>query len=184
MRLDKRAETTQGGKQFSDARWSTDGRVLVAAPGYGDIYSNERFSEHRIHLDFQIPSEPDWVPEKFRGTGGVFITGRYEIEIRARNSASACEHHCGALSGIKGPDIDAVKDGEVWQELEIEYVPRGDGGQVSVWLNGKRIHHKVDVLEPTPRGFTELPAEWGETAPLRLQADSSHIRYANIWVSD
>ena len=73
---------------------------------------------------------------------------------------------------------------DAWQELEVEYTPQGDGAQISVWLNGTRIHHNVAVSEPTPRGFTELPADWQGRGPLRLQADAAPVRYANIWVSE
>ena len=184
MRLDRRAESTAGGQQFDAARWPAAGNVLTAAPGYGDIYSDARFGEHRLHLDFQLPAQPDWVPAKLAGTGGVFVAGRYEIEIRGAAPESPPEHRCGALNGFKAPDVEVAVQPGVWHELEVEYTPDGDGGRISVWLNGTRIHHNADLAEPTPRGFTELPAAWRGRAPLRLQADAAPVRYANIWVSE
>ena len=75
MRLDRRAESTSGGQRFDAGRWSAAGSVLTAVPGYGDIYSEARFGAHRLHLDFQLPREPEWVPGTLRGTGGVFVAG-------------------------------------------------------------------------------------------------------------
>ena len=186
MRLDGRAQSTAGGQRFSAARWSAAGNVLTAVPGAGDIVSEARFGAHRLHLDFQLPSEPDWVPGKFRGTGGVFVAGRYEIEIRGPAPESAPEYRCGALNGLKAPDVEVAAKPGAWQELEVEveYTPDGAGARISVWLNGDRIHHQVAVTDPTPRGFTELPDEWQGKCPLRLQADASPVRYANIWVSE
>ena len=184
MRLDARAESTAGGQQFSAARWPAAGSVLTAAPGYGDIYSEARFAGHRLHLDFQLPAQPDWVPGKLAGTGGVFIAGRYEIEIRGASPESAPEYRCGALNGLKAPDVAPAMQPGAWHELEVEYIPHGAAGRISVWLNGTRIHHDVELTEPTPRGFTELPEEWQGQAPLRLQADAAPVRYANIWVSE
>ena len=60
----------------------------------------------------------------------------------------------------------------------------GPHGRFSVWLNGTRIHHNVELAEPTVRGFTELPEEWQGRGPLRLQADAAPVRYANIWASE
>ena len=184
MRLDPRAESTAGGQRFDAGRWSAAGSVLTAVPGYGDICSEARFGAHRLHLDFQLPREPEWVPGTLRGTGGVFVAGRYEIELRGPAPDSAPEYRCGALNGLKAPDVDAAGAPGAWQELEVEYTPAGDGGRVSVWLNGSRIHHEVAVTEPTPRGFTELPEAWQGKCPLRLQADASPVRFANIWASE
>ena len=184
MRLDRRAESTAGGQRFDAGRWSAAGSVLTAVPGYGDIYSEARFGAHRLHLDFQLPREPEWVPGTLRGTGGVFVAGRYEIELRGPAPESAPEYRCGALNGLKAPDVDAAGAPGAWQELEVEYTPEGDGGRISTWLNGSRIHHEVAVSEPTPRGFTELPEAWQGKCPLRLQADASPVRFANIWASE
>ena len=184
MRLDRRAQSTAGGQRFDAGRWSAAGSVLTAVPGYGDIYSEARFGAHRLHLDFQLPREPEWVPGTLRGTGGVFVAGRYEIELRGPAPESAPEYRCGALNGLKAPDVDAAGAPGAWQELEVEYTPDGDGGRISTWLNGSRIHHDVAVSEPTPRGFVELPEAWQGKGPLRLQADASPIRFANIWASE
>ena len=145
MRLDARAESSAGGQRFSAARWPAAGNVLSAAPGYGDIYSEARFGAHRLHLDFQLPVQPDWVPAKLAGTGGVFIAGRYEIELRGAAPESPPEHRCGALNGFKAPDVEVAMQPGVWQELEVEYTPQGEGGRISVWLNGTRIHHNADA---------------------------------------
>ena len=187
MRLDGRAQSSSGGQRFSAARWPAAGSVLTAAPGGGDIYSEARFGAHRLHLDFQLPPEPEWVPGTLRGTGGVFVAGRYEIELRGPAPESAPEYQCGALLGRKAPDVDAAAPAGEWQELEVEYTPAGaggDGGRISVWLNGSRIHHEVALTEPTPRGFTELPEAWQGKCPLRLQADAAAVRFANVWVSE
>lgn len=184
MRLDRRAESSSGGQRFDAARWPATGNVLTAAPGDGDVYSAARFGAHRLHLDFQLPHEPEWVPGTLRGTGGVFVAGRYEIELRGPAPESAPEYQCGALNGLKAPDVAAAGAPGTWQELEVEFTPKGDGGRISVWLNGSRIHHDVALTEPTPRGFTELPEAWQGKCPLRLQADAAPVRFANIWVSE
>lgn len=184
MRLDRRAESSSGGQRFDAARWPATGNVLTAAPGDGDVYSAARFGAHRLHLDFQLPHEPEWVPGTLRGTGGVFVAGRYEIELRGPAPESAPEYQCGALNGLKAPDVAAAGAPGTWQELEVEFTPEGDGGRISVWLNGSRIHHDVALTEPTPRGFTELPEAWQGKCPLRLQADAAPVRFANIWVSE
>lgn len=184
MRLDPRAESSSGGQRFDAARWPATGNVLTAAPGNGDVYSAARFGAHRLHLDFQLPHEPEWVPGTLRGTGGVFVAGRYEIELRGPAPESAPEYQCGALNGLKAPDVAAAGAAGTWQELEVEFTPEGDGGRISVWLNGSRIHHDVALTEPTPRGFTELPEAWQGKCPLRLQADAAPVRFANIWVSE
>lgn len=183
MRLDGRAETSSGGQKFTAARWSSAGRVLTAAPGRGDIVSRARFARHRLHLSFLLPEEPVWLPAKFRGTSGVFLGGQYEIELRAAADGTAPEHRCGALNGVKPPDAEVTPEVGQWHELEAEYTPSAGGARLSVWLDGQRLHDDVAVNEPTSGGFLDAPPEWGDMRPVRLQADASPVRFANMWVT-
>ena len=55
--------------------------TMAPVPGYGDLLTRASFESYLLHLDFLIPREPDYVRPPFRGNSGVFLEGRYEIQI-------------------------------------------------------------------------------------------------------
>ena len=155
---------------------------MISSPSKGDIVTEKLFGSHKLHIDFQIPSEPEWVSDRFRGTGGVFVAGCYEIELRTGTSDVLPEYRCGALAGIKAPDIDFQCEADKWYELEVEFEITDGVAIISAWIDGEKIHDGVALTEPTPRGFMEIPSEWKDKRPVRLQADMTPIRYSNIWI--
>lgn len=191
LELDTRAVSRVGGSDFEAARWSIEEGSVVAKPGFGDIVSKENFGHYRLHLDFLIPQEPDYVPEGFRGSSGVYLSGRYEIQIANSYGQKPNKYSLGAIFGRKAPDKNAAKPAGVWQTLEVTYQHEVDGEAViSVWLNGEVVQDNVRLKEATTFGFMEEPENGKalgmnkevKAGPIRLQADAAQVRFANIWI--
>ena len=165
--IDQRADTSGAGPDYQDARWAVEDGALVGRPGFGDVVSALRMGHHHLHLDFWIPPTPDWVPNGFRGRGGVYLGGRVEIELAEDRDGQPGETSSGAIFGTRKPDQKASRPAGTWQSLDVAY--RHDSGEparATVWLNGVRIHDDVSLPERTVQGFQDADAE-GNTGPGR-----------------
>ena len=152
--IDERADSSSGGPIFDGARWATDGTSVIARPGFGDIVSREEFGDYHLHLDFLLPEEDAIAAEDFRGRSGVYLSGRWEVELAAAGGGEPNEASAGAIRGLEPPLVDAALPAGVWQSLDVTY-EHGAGGpaQVSVWLNGVLVQDDVALRERTPYGF-------------------------------
>lgn len=141
---------------FPEARWSVADGMIKARPGFGSIVTRESFGNYRLHLDFLIPTEPDYVPEKFKGSGGIFLDGRYEIKIHDSYGKDVSVFSNGALFNQLAPELNASRPVNTWQSLDIEYRQyEGQRPVITVDLNGKRIHDEVIALSRAPFAFRE-----------------------------
>jgi hypothetical protein len=172
--------------ELSPARWKVENGATVARVGYGDIITRQSYVNYQLRLDFYIPPQPDWVTGEWRGNSGVFLNGSYEIAILSTFGAKPTDRSNGAIYRMRAPDSEASKREGEWQTLEVTV----NHGKATVALNGKVIHKDAALSTPTLNGFavaTLYPKDsWqarkGVTAegPIRLQAENSEVRFANI----
>ncbi|MEM7373105.1 MAG: family 16 glycoside hydrolase [Bacteroidota bacterium] len=141
---------------FGGARWTIVDGTLEARPGYGSMLTNDSYGNYHLHLDFLIPEEPDYVPPKFKGSGGVFLDGRYEIKILDSHGQEPSPISNGSIFPRIAPSSNPSKAVNKWQSLDIEY--RHDEGQrpeVTILLNGTKIHDNVTILNRSPFAIRE-----------------------------
>ena len=170
--IDGRADTTPGGPVYDKARWTIDGRAAIARPGYGDILTRESFTDSVYELDFLIPKEPEHLTGQFRGNSGVYIDGKWEIQIIDSYGRDGLDDKltCGAIYGIAAPSLNACGKPGTWQNLQVavKHVDE-NSANLSVWLNGHQIHDRVRVEGRTLYGFEanedEEEEEDGEAGP-------------------
>ena len=157
--IDQRADSTSGGQEYEAARWLTEGRALVARPGFGDLVTAESFGNYHLHVDVAVPHVPGppgspWVPDSFRGRSGIYLAGRYEIEIADSVDRTASPWTMGAIHGQQAPGQNASRGNGEWQSFDIYYQHQQDQQPVvSVWLNGNQIHDAVTLHDRTVYGF-------------------------------
>ncbi len=143
LKLDSVADTSSGGPHYREARWKVTDKEMIAQPGYGDIVTERSFEDAVFHVDFLLPDESS--------TSGVYIDGKWEIQLDTTDQ-------CGAIHGVAEPSTKAGGKVGEWQSLQvaIQHVNETEAG-LSVWLNGKQIHERVRVEEPTLYGFPGEP---------------------------
>jgi hypothetical protein len=171
---------------LSEARWKIENDAVIAHVGYGDIITKEEFSDYQLRFDFYIPQQPDWVKGEWRGNSGIFLNGSYEISILDSYGKNPDAFSNGSIYRTKAPDTEASKPAGQWQTMDITFKKN----MVTVLLNGKRIHNGVPVKTPTLNGFPAAFAyplqSWQKKrgiiseGPIRLQAENSAVRFANI----
>jgi hypothetical protein len=171
---------------LSPARWKVEDGVLIAQVGYGDIITKAEYSDYQLRLDYFIPKDPEWVENEWRGNSGVFLNGSFEIALLDSYGKDKSVKTNGAIYRVQPPDVEASKPAGEWQTLEISFVK----SKATVTLNGVAIHREVELNQPTFNGFpaskSYASGSWQEEAgiisqgPIRLQAENSYVRFANI----
>ncbi len=171
--------------QWDNQRWicEPDGSILV---GGGDNKTNQKFGSFKLHLEFYVPFMPA-KPGSTRGNSGVFLHNRYEVEVVDSFGLKPGDRTCGAISGLKAPDINASLPPGRWQTYDIEFkAPRFDktsgeqtrGALITVLLNGVKIQNAPEVVTGTS-GDLGYP---DKTGPIRLQDNADPVQFRNIWL--
>lgn len=169
------------------APWQVSpGAYFEVVPNSGDIETKQSFGDVQLHVEFWIPSTPMSNSEQDRGNSGIYLQGRYEVQVLdSYMHPLQDKNDCGAIYEVKDADVNASMPPENWQTYEITFhAPKWSGSsktgsaRISVIWNGQQAQKDVEVPGPTKLGDAEAPGD----APLRLQDHGHHVRYRNIWL--
>ena len=157
----------------------------IAEVNGGSIISKNEFGDATIHLEFMIPFLPERDGQK-RGNSGVYVQGRYEVQILDSFGLSGTGRECGGIYEIAQPAINMCYPPGEWQTYDIDFTSARINGdtvenpaRMTVRHNGVVIHDKVEIPHPT-RG-APYPGI-AQTGGLYLQDHASPVRYRNIWI--
>jgi hypothetical protein len=120
-----------------------------------------------------------------RGNSGVYVQGRYEVQVLDSFGEQEADNGCGALYSLKAPDQNMCYPPGEWQTYDIDFTAADykDGKKVkdpsiSVKQNDVSIIRKLTLPEASPGA----PVAAGEgPGPLHLQDHHNPVRYRNIW---
>ncbi len=179
------------------AQWKlVDGFAMQGQKGSGDIYTREKFGgKFKLHVEFRVPYEPGGAGQG-RGNSGVYVQGRYEVQVLDSYGLKSQYNDCGAIYEVSAPLVNACKAPTVWQSYDILFEsPRCEGGKVSepavmtVYHNGTLIQDKVrlarkkddkeEIVTNTRAGMGGDPCTPG---PIMLQDHGHPVQYRNIWL--
>lgn len=169
-----------------DAPWTVMDGAFIVVPNSGDIATREAFGDIQLHVEFWIPKTPTTNDEQNRGNSGVYLQGRYEVQVLdSYMHPLDGANDCGAIYELKNADVNASLPPENWQTYEITFrAPRWSGqtktenAKISVIWNGQQAQKDIEVPAPTKLGDAEAPGD----APLRLQDHGHTVRYRNVWL--
>lgn len=169
--------------------WRVEGNEFVVVPGTGDSVSRMAFDgDFLLHVEFQVPPTPETNGWQARGNSGVYVQGRYEVQVLDSLGREMRAGDCGAIYGKHIPPVDACRPAGTWQSYDIEFrSPRFDPGsgnktenaRMTVWQNGVLLHDDVEVDGPTAASMGGPEIGFG---PLLLQDHGHPVRYRNIWL--
>ena len=152
----------------------------------GDILTRRSFGDVRIHLEFRTPLMPE-ARGQARGNSGVYVQGRYEVQVLDSFGLEPMDNGCGAIYKLAPPRVNASLPPLQWQTYEITFrAPRFDASgsktgnaRITVRHNGEVIHRNQELPGVSRGGVSD---EEGERGPLLLQDHRDPVRYRNIWV--
>lgn len=161
------------------------GAIEVA--GEANIVSKPQFGDHRLHLEFRTPYMPNHTGQA-RGNSGVYLLGRYEVQILDSYGLEGEWNECGGIYQVARPQLNMCAPPTVWQTYDIDFrAPRFENGnkvenaRITVHHNGVLIHDNVELPGATGGSLARTEAPEG---PLVLQEHSDPVQYRNIWVQE
>jgi hypothetical protein len=168
--------------------WKVEKGEMTASKG--DIFTRDEFGDVQLHLEFATPT-PAKGTGQGRGNSGVFLMGKYEIQILdCYENLTYADGTIGAIYGQYPPLVNACRPAGEWQTYDILFTaPRyeADGklkspAYITALLNGVLVQNHQSAMGPT--GWRSL-AQYSpdkSTGPISLQDHGNPTRFRNIWV--
>jgi len=144
--------------------WSVAGGVMVNQPPCPDILTRERFRDFKLHVEYNL--DP-------KSNSGIFLRGRYEVQIADQGPRELDSHGVGGLYGFLTPTAKAAKPAGEWQAFDVTL----RGYHVTVALNGVRI---IDNQEIDGITGAALDSDEAAPGPIMLQGDHGRVQFRNI----
>ena len=148
--------------------------------------SKRTFGSHTLHIEFILPYEPKGRGQA-RGNSGVYLQGRYEVQVLDSFGLEGKNNECGGIYSIAAPSINMCFPPLTWQTYDIDFTAarfdaagkKTKNARMTVKHNGVVIHDDVELPNPT----TAAPnKETPEPGILHLQDHGHRVHYRNIWV--
>jgi 3-keto-disaccharide hydrolase len=152
-----------------------------------DIVTKQKFDgTFKLHVEFRVPYMPK-ASGQGRGNSGVYVQGRYEVQILDSYGLKSKNNDCGAIYEVAAPLVNACKAPTVWQSYDIEFhAPRCANGKkveparMTVYQNGVLIQDNVKIpVDNTRAGMGGDPCKPG---PILLQYHGNPVQFRNIWL--
>ena len=170
------------------AKWKLENGYMEVVPGTGDIWTAEEFGDCQLHVEWAEPAVIKGESQG-RGNSGVFIMGRYEIQVLdCYQNPTYADGTTGAIYGQWPPLVNACRKPGEWQTYDIIWLgPRFEANKlirpahITVIQNGVVIHHNKMLIGPTTHRAVEPYAPHPHSGPLKLQDHGDLVRFRNIW---
>lgn len=171
-----------------EVKWNLrPGGVMEGVKGHGDVVTKDTFGgAFHLHVEFRVPFEPGAAGQG-RGNSGVYVQGRYEVQILDSYGLKSKNNDCAAIYEVAAPAVNACKAPTVWQTYDIHFTAPVFAGKekrepatMTVYHNGVKVHDGVRIpVDNTRAGAGGDPATPG---PILLQDHGHPVQYRNVWL--
>ncbi len=167
----------------------TDG---VAVIGSGTITTVDEFGDCQLHIEWSAP-EPPTGQGQGRGNSGVFMMGRYEVQLLdSYDNETYFDGQAGAIYKQTPPAVNAMRPPGEWNTYDIFWTaPRFDDqgelespAYITVVHNGVLILNHFELQGDTPYNRPPRYTAHASKGPISLQDHGDPVRFRNIWVRD
>jgi 3-keto-disaccharide hydrolase len=160
------------GWRFSDAgrpgNWTVEDSTLVNHGHGSEIITTSKFEDFKLHLEFECGP---------KSNSGVYLRGRYEVQIETDSAEEPPSHHTGGVYGFLAPTPELPRKSGVWQTFDITLV----GRTVTVVQNDQTVidHQEIPgITGGALDSHEELPG------PIYLQgSEEGRVAYRNIVIT-
>lgn len=148
--------------------WKVEDGTLVSPGNGAEIINDFKFEDFKLHIEFNCPPNSN---------SGVYLRGRYEVQIETDSIQEPPSHHTGGVYGFLAPSPEMPRKPGEWQNFDITLV----GRMITVVLNGQTIIDDQEIPGITGGALDsheELPG------PIYLQgSEKGHVAYRNIVIT-
>jgi hypothetical protein len=144
--------------------WKVVDGVMQNTMPSSDIVTEQQFGDFKLHLEFNVAP---------KSNSGIYLRGRYEIQVQDDNGKAPESHLVGGLYGFIDPTENAARKAGEWQTYDITLL----GRWVTVTLNGKTVIDDKEIPGITGGALHSREADAG---PLMLQGDHGAVAYRNV----
>lgn len=148
--------------------WKVENGTLVS-PGNGpELINDSKFEDFKLHVEFNCG---------VNSNSGVYLRGRYEVQIETDSIEEPPSHHMGGIYGFLAPSPELPRKPGEWQTFDITLV----GRIVTVVQNGQTIIDNKEIPGITGGALDsheELPG------PIYLQgSEKGHVAYRSVVIT-
>jgi len=172
---------------FADATANELKGAKVSPEGWLQVgcETAQPYRDFLLHVEFQTPTMPA-ARGQGRGNSGVYLQGRYEVQILDSFGLESQNNDCGALYRQRPPSANYCFPPGQWQTYDIDFrAARFDSAgkktapaRITVWHNGLPIHCQQELTGKTGAGVAEGP----EARPIKFQDHGDRVLYRNLWI--
>ena len=150
------------------ASWKVENGTLIS-PGHGpELINNSKFEDFKLHLEFNIGENAN---------SGVYLRGRYEVQIETDSVAEPPSHHTGGVYGFIAPTPELPRKAGEWQTYDITLV----GRNITVTQNGQTVINNQEIPGITGGAFDSRE---GLPGPIYIQgSEAGHVTFRNIVIT-
>jgi hypothetical protein len=179
-------------KDAGPARWKVENGSFEVAKGTGGIETVQPFGDCQLHVEWSSP-RPAVGEGQDRGNSGVFLMGRYEVQILdSYQSATYPDGQAGSIYGQNPPLVNPTRAPGEWQAYDIVFHgPRFDAAgkllqpaTVTVFLNGVLVQDHFELSGPSAHKERPPYAPHPTKLPIGLQDHGHPVRFRNIWIRE
>jgi hypothetical protein len=160
------------GWRFSDpsraGNWKVEGGTLVNHGHGSEIITTSKFEDFKIHLEFNCGPQSN---------SGVYLRGRYEVQIETDSVQEPPSHHTGGVYGFIAPTPELPRKPGEWRTFDITIL----GRTVTVVQDGQTIidHQEIPgITGGALDSHEELPG------PIYLQgSEEGRVAFRNIMIT-
>jgi hypothetical protein len=170
-----------------DARQFTKGSVTPDHLLVAGANTKEPFGDFTMHLEFRTPYMSE-ARGQGRGNSGVYVQGRYEVQILDSFGLEGANNECGGLYKQRAPLLNMCFPPLTWQTYDIDFTAarfdaagkKTRNARITVRHNGVVVHNDVELTAKTGGGA----AEGLDPRPIKLQDHGNPVHFRNIWIAE
>jgi hypothetical protein len=160
------------GWRFSDPKraktWTIEDGTLVSNGHGPEIITTAKFNDFKLHIEFQCGA---------KSNSGVYLRGRYEVQIETDSEAEPPSRHTGGIYGFLDPTPEQPRKVGEWQTFDITLV----GRTVTAVQNGVTV---IDHKEIPGITGGALDSHEGLPGPIYLQgSEEGRVAFRNIVIT-
>jgi Domain of Unknown Function (DUF1080) len=145
--------------------WTVVDGDIVSPSNGPELVSNRKFRDFKLHLEFKNGPESN---------SGVYLRGRYELQIENESADEPPSHHTGSVYGFLAPQPELPRVTGKWRTYDVTLI----GRRVTVALDSVTVINDQEI--PGLTGGA-LDSHEGEPGPIYLQgSERGHVYFRNI----